>query len=98
MSAQRKPSFAETGAARGIAVVVFLGCAGVLGYLHRDDLFPPEVQEDTAGANPEFIKCRDERAGQVDKMLEQGIIDEAKHGQFRKRAIDFCTAQFPPGG
>ena len=93
----RKRSFADTGAARGIAAVIFLLCVSALVYLHRDDLFPAEVEE-TAAANPEFVKCRDERTGQVAKMLEQGIIDQTQHDQFRQRAVDFCTSQFPPGG
>ncbi len=82
---------------RVIALTVFAACAGVLGYMHRADLLPQQPQED-ASVNPEFIACRSERTGHVEKMLSDGVIDQAQHDQFTERAVSYCAAQFPPGG
>ena len=93
---------AETPAKAGsvgrlVAILVIVAGLAALGYIHRDDLFPRE-QEAAAALNPEFVKCRDERVGHVEKMLADGVIDETRHAQFKERAISFCAAQFPPGG
>lgn len=47
--------------------------------------------------NPEFIACRGERVGQVEKMLADGVIGEEKFTEFKERAIATCAGQFPPG-
>lgn len=93
----RKPGFADSRAARVIALAVFALCLAALGYLHRNDLFPAEPADTVAQANPQFIACRGERVGHVDTMLAEGVIDHARHQQFKERAIAYCAAQFPPG-
>ena len=76
----------------GVVIVIFVGS---LAYLNRDRLIAPAAQE-TAGLNPDFVKCRDTRVAQVDKMLADGVIKQDRYEVFRKRAIDACTGQFPP--
>ncbi len=57
------------------------------------------VTEDSdAGLNPDFIKCRDERVGQVEKMRSEGVVGDDKFAEFKDRAIATCAGQFPPGG
>jgi len=88
--------FLDGPGARIVALLVVIACAAVLGYIHRDDLFPAEPVNADAGLNPEFVKCRDARTAQVEKMLNDGVIDQLKFDAFRERAVAFCTAQFPP--
>jgi len=81
--------------ARILAGVVIVICVGSLAYLNRDKLTGPAAQE-TSGLNPAFVKCRDTRVAQVDKMLADGVIKQDRHQVFKQRAIEACTGQFPP--
>ena len=90
-----KPSALESGAARIVALGVFGLCAAILGYMHRDDIFPPEAVKGAA-VNPEFIVCRDKRVATVDKMLADGVIQKQQHKQFSERAVTMCADKFPP--
>ena len=90
-----KRSALDTGTARIVALGVFVLCAAILGYMHRGDLFPPEVVEEAA-LNPEFVACRDKRVATVDKMLADGVIGDAQHKQFSDRATAVCADKFPP--
>jgi len=90
-----KPSALEGRAARIVALGVFGLCAAILGYMHREDIFPPEAAEDAA-LNPEFVACRDKRVATVDKMLSDGVIQEQQHKQFTERAVSICADKFPP--
>jgi len=80
-----------------IALAVFAFCVTALGYLHRDDLFPATPVDTMALANPAFLDCRKKRVGHINTMLQQGIVDQTRHAQFKERAIAYCAAQFPPG-
>ncbi len=80
---------------RIIAGIVIVVCVGLLAYLNRDRLADKPVAEES-GLNPEFVKCRDERVGQVEKMFNEGVIQQDKFELFKKRAIDTCAGQFPP--
>jgi hypothetical protein len=51
-----------------------------------------------ANLNPDYVKCHDERVGQVQKMLDEGVINQDKLVEFQDRAIAACAGQFPPGG
>lgn len=81
--------------ARLVALVVLLASAALIAYHHRADLLPAAPVAE-AGLNPEFVACRDERVGQVEKMRSDGIIGDAQFETFRDRALAFCTDQFPP--
>ena len=89
--------FLDSFLARILAGVVIVGCVGVLAYLNRDKLVDRPVAE-TPTLNPKFVKCRDVRVAQVDKMLADGVIKQDKLEVFRKRAIEACAGQFPPQG
>jgi len=78
-----------------VAVVVVLACVAGLAYLHRGDLLPA-AEDDDAGLNPEFVACRTERLGDIDKMRDDGLIDDAQEEQFAARALAYCTSRFPP--
>lgn len=95
MSDPAKTPFADSRSARLLALAVFVLCVAALAYLHREDLLPAPPPEETA-TNPQFLQCRDERAGHVEKMLTEGVIDQTRHDQFLERAIAYCAAQFPP--
>lgn len=88
--AARRP-FLDRLVARAIALVVAIACGAALAWYHRDDLFPPEAAE--APGDDRFARCYAERAGDVEHMLEEGVIDEAKAARFRERAEAFCRAQ-----
>ena len=81
--------------ARLAALVVILAAAAVLGFYHRNDIFPPSKPVET-GLNPEFVKCRDERTAQVAKMRSDGLIDDSKVATFTERAVSYCASTFPP--
>ncbi len=87
----------DTRSTRLAALFVFACCAGVLGYMHRGDLWPASQTDADAGLNPEFVACRDARIATVDNMLSEGLIDEASHTQFSERAIAICADEFPIG-
>ncbi|MGI9371664.1 MAG: hypothetical protein ACR2OJ_04150 [Hyphomicrobiales bacterium] len=80
-----------------IAALIALACIAGLVALNKQTLFPNSQLTSSAGSNPEYIKCRDQRLGDVEKMKKDGIIDEAKVAQFTSRALAMCGAQFPPG-
>ena len=103
--------FLDGWGARVLASLVVVLCVFALGYLNRGS-FDLNALLATRGAgdasveagnngkplNPEFAKCRDERVGQVERMLSEGVINDAKFVQFKERAVATCAGQFPPGG
>lgn len=91
-------SFWEGRGARSMALVIILICLASLGYIHRNDLFPPETKKAETGLNPEFIKCRTARLGSVEKMRTEKIINASQYDSFKSRALAFCTSRFPPRG
>lgn len=97
-SGDRAP-FADSRAARLVALGVLVGSLAALAYMHRADLWP---QPDARTLDPDFVACRDARTATVDTMLSEGVIDEARHAEFTDRAIAICADQFPtaaaPGG
>lgn len=76
---------------RLIALAVFGACVGFLVYLHRDDLWPPPVEE--ASGNPAFEACKAQRFGEIENMRQQAVIDENQEQQFKARAEAFCWDQ-----
>lgn len=87
--------FVDSWRARLVAGVVLLSAAAVLVYLHREDIAT------LTGAAPEAVpadgplaECLSQRYAPVDKMLADGIIDEARHQLFRQRAAAMCEDQF----
>lgn len=104
-----KGSFADSVFARLIAAALAVG-VGVLFYANwSDDLGNFFKQSDApslqAGqvdprevAKPEntaLAACLEQRVGDVDKMKEEGIINDAQYTAFKARASDLCYAQNP---
>lgn len=96
MSADFRP-FLDRPIARFCAVGVVFAVAGVLLAIHWDDLFG-ESGETIARGNPELAACLDKRVGDVETMLDNGTINERQAEEFRRRAEDYCRAQFGTGG
>lgn len=90
--------FIDSAAMRFIVALVVMGCIGLLAYLNRDLISTMSREAETEKLNPAFVKCRDERVGEVNKMVEDGLIKERAAKTFRERAINTCAGQFPPGG
>lgn len=82
--------------ARIAALAVALGVAGVLLVIHWEDLFPPERQASQGDAA--YRACMAKRGGDIERMLEEGVIDEDQAEVFRQRAEAFCRAQGEGGG
>lgn len=80
---------------RGVALLVLLGVLGMIGWLHGDNLFPPDpaVGETAGGGNEALALCIAKRAGDIDRMLADGTIDENQAGLFKQRAEALCQAQ-----
>ncbi len=95
MIADEDDGFLDGTVMRIVAGVVIVACVGILAYLNRDKLVD-RPRADVANLNAQFVKCRDERGGQVDKMLTEGVIKQDKVGEFKERAIATCAGQFPP--
>ncbi|MEX0696203.1 MAG: hypothetical protein WD014_05920 [Dongiaceae bacterium] len=88
---ERPQSFLDRPAARWLAVLCAAAALGVLGYIHRDDLFPPE--DLGLAADPAFADCYAPRAADIDKMRQEGLIDDAQATLFKGRAEAMCVAQ-----
>ena len=83
-------------AARAVAFLVFLACAGLLGWIHRDDLWPGEeanvARDDPAAA------CIAERTADIERMVDEGRIEPAQAELFEERARGMCRDQAGGGG
>lgn len=88
--------------ARVVAGLVFFGMVGLLGWLHRDDLFPrvKAPAPAAAGENPAFLACLAQRADDVDRMLAEKLIDAVRAEAIRASVEGICRSQTQgsPGG
>ena len=73
------------------ALGVFFALAALLGYLHRDDLFPPPAP--AVDPNDPVALCLAERAPGIEAMRADGTIDERQAALFLTRAEALCQAQ-----
>jgi hypothetical protein len=83
--------FLDRPAARVLAAVVCLGCVTALVYLERERLWRP-VAGGTAADDP-FTRCFAERAAQIDRMQEEGVVEPAQAELFKTRAEAMCRAE-----
>ena len=88
--------FLDRPMARVLAAVVCLGCVAALAYLERERLWP-SAPGATAADDP-FGRCFAERAGQIDRMLAEGLIEAAQAELFKTRAEAMCRAETEGGG
>ncbi len=77
--------------ARLAALAVLLGVVALLGYVHRERLFPPDPA--AVAADDPAALCFAERAAGIDAMAAEGTITEAQASLFKSRAEAFCQAQ-----
>ncbi len=82
--------------ARFGALGVFFAVAALLGYIHRDDLFPPPAP--AVDPNDPVALCLAERAVGIAAMLADGTIDEGQAELFMSRAEALCQAQAGQAG
>lgn len=106
MTAQQTRSFADTGIARLIALVLAALIAYLLWANWADEIRQVMQGEDAAvpmvsksepakPANPALEKCLEQRIGDVDRMKQEGILSDAQYEAFKGRAMELCTAQNP---
>ncbi|MEM1198664.1 MAG: hypothetical protein AAGI06_05075 [Pseudomonadota bacterium] len=85
---------------RIVAGLIGVTSLGLIIFLNWHVMFPPPVKkaEDDAKLNPEYVACRDARLVTVQKMKDDGVINDDQFTQFSARAEETCAGQFPPGG
>jgi hypothetical protein len=89
--------FLDRPIARLVAAVVLLGCIAAFAWLERERFWPTAARG-TAADDP-FQRCFAERFGQIDRMLAEGLIQEAQAELFKTRAEAMCRAETEgPGG
>ena len=104
MSGHSRSSALDSRGARLAALVLALGALALMIWLGRNDV--PVVRglmtsisgadaQQAGTGNPELDACLKNRAGAVDKMREDGVINAAQYDTFHQRAVDYCEAQFP---
>lgn len=91
MSEEQPTSGALDGpAARVAALFVALATAGVLVWIHRDDLFPGAAGGTAAAEDPAFAACYAERSDDIDRMRDEGAITAEQSALFKSRAEAMC--------
>lgn len=90
-----RESVLDRPAARLVALGVMVVSLGLLAWIHRDDLFPPEAA--TLAADNPLAICLAERTPAIEQMLADGVIDGDKAALFKSRAEALCLAQFGRG-
>ena len=73
------------------ALGVFFAVVALLGYVHRDDLFPPPAA--ALDPNDPVAICLAERLPGIEAMRADGTIDERQAELFATRAEALCQAQ-----
>ena len=93
MTSAPHQAFLDRPVARGLALLVFFGCAGAIVWLERGRLFPREVAADDPVA-----LCIAEREAQIDDLVRQGRIQAGQAELFKSRARDLCASAGAPVG
>lgn len=78
-------------AARLVALAVLAGVVALLGYVHRERIFPPDPAA-VASEDPAAL-CLAERAADIDGMVAEGAITKEQASLFKSRAEALCQAQ-----
>jgi hypothetical protein len=89
--ARARRSVLDRPIARVLAALVFLGCVAALGYVERERLWPLGAGE--SAADDPFARCFAERAAQIDRMQDEGVIEPAQAELFKSRAEAMCRAE-----
>ena len=83
-------------AARLVAVMIALAGMAFLGWLHRNDLFPPEPGTAAASDDPRlaaFTACFAPQAERIERDTASGQINAEQARLFKSRAEAFCADQ-----
>jgi hypothetical protein len=86
----RRP-FLDRPIARLLAAMVFVGCVAALVYIERERLW--QTAADESAADDPFARCFAERAAQIDRMQDEGVIEPAQAQLFKTRAEAMCRAE-----
>jgi len=89
ISTPQNASLLDRPIARIAAGLILVAALAVIGWHHRDDLFPPEGQA-ASGGNPAFERCVTRRFADIDKMVSEGLVDQGQAGLFKQRAEGMC--------
>jgi hypothetical protein len=97
MAGAPRRSILDRPLARALAAVVFLGCVAALVYVERERLWQAAANQD---ADDAFARCFAERAGEIDGMVAENVIEAAQAELFKTRAEAMCraTAEGAPRG
>ena len=90
-AAHRNRSVLDGLAARLAALAVLVGVVALLGWIHRERLFPPDPA--AVAADDPAALCFAERAVDIDATAAEGTITEAQASLFKSRAEALCHAQ-----
>ena len=97
-------TYLDTWAARLVALAVAVAMfalifvtfgdaiAGAVGLAASDDERGPSV---TVRDDPALRECLARRVGDVDRMRDEGLLDERRYASFKDRAEQLCLAQNP---
>lgn len=58
----------------------------------------PAMTDLGRSANPKYNECTSRETDTINKMLADGVIDQAKHDDFLANALQRCAGMFPPEG
>ena len=79
--------------ALGLAALLAIGLVAGLGD-RVVALVSDEEIEPTGGAeivlDPAVTRCIEQRGGDVDQLLADGVITDVQHADFRRRAVQMC--------
>jgi hypothetical protein len=89
--ARHRRPFLDRPVARLLGLGVALGCLAILAWLHRADLSSATLGSEAA--DDPFARCFAERAAEIDGMLDEGMIDQARADLFKSRAEAMCRAE-----
>lgn len=91
MTTSSSPSFLDRPVARLLAVGVAAASVALLLYINRAD-FLPGSEEVASVEDNAYQACVDERHGQIDDMVREGLVGESQAGLFKSRAEALCRA------
>ncbi len=88
-------SFLDRPIARVCAFFIALLMFAALGWMHRDDIFPPQAA--APAADDPVALCLAQRARDIDGMVTEGTISAEQANLFKSRAEALCEVQAGQG-
>lgn len=86
-------SFLDGPVARVLALGLAAASVALLLYINRGDIWPSAdvaSSEDSA-----YQACVNERHGQIDEMIRDGVVNDSQASLFKSRAEALCRATAP---